>query len=697
VVRAVGMVSLTVLLAGSAVMGATGPVTAVLNGLRVTLDADSGGLRGLYYDGPGQLLDGDEAPGLIDLAYPIPQFEPLRLATRYSHGAHIESGAGSVLIRYDRLGLSRAFALPGGVSATVSLTADQDGRSINMECVVENHSDTAVRQVAFPDFAGLLPVAGVDNTILKTGGFGSAPFRELVETDQDQFYAQSNAFREYTCGGMFQPMWMRWLDLGGLNGGLSLFPRQWGWDPRHSVLVHLSPHTGRLRLMCLHAVEVPPGGRWQSPQFVLTPHRQGWARGIEVYREFARAHIKREWPVAEHVRRGLGYRTAWMCQNQPEDPAGDAIWRFRDLPGLAREAKEHGLTEMVLWGTHPGFEPPLPEPFPTLGTEREFADAVAEARGLGVNVAPFISVLGVKRKWGARYGLQVPETGGWTYHTELVPQLNPSYAGQYACASVATDNPLWQQDVLDSCRRLIDLGITSISWDQYLSVPTEPNIPTLTAQIRRLAKAKDPESTFSGEELNNIEVDCNYLDYTWNWGGYLDCQAYTSVFPGPRRNVNNNHSLWTAYRCLLDNLYMNVFTAKPGGVNGSARISDYPDFSAALKRCARLREEFVRYFTDGTFLGNCVLAEPSPGVHVTGYVLPGRALVLVHNEGAPRAVTVHHCLPEWLPSPSGAYRLRAHSWDGELLNRAKCPTTDTTLTTPVVGPGQVMAYEFLAR
>jgi len=64
----------------------------------------------------------------------------------------------------------------------------------------------------------------------------------------------------------------------------------------------------------------------------------------------------------------------------------------------------------------------------------------------------------------------------------------------------------------------------------------------LTARIRDYARKVDPESSFSGEELWNIEVDCEWLDFTWNWGGYRDCQAFVNAFPAPRPNVNLNRS-----------------------------------------------------------------------------------------------------------------------------------------------------------
>ncbi len=659
------LLALLTAMGASNVQAAESTLDVTLNGLHISLDAQTGGVVKLSYDGPGTLLETDrEGAGLIDLAYPVPTFEPLRLATRFSRGAEISHLGNSLTISWPRLGASRSIEAKGAVSAKVRLDAAPDGRSVLVSCEIHNGSDRPVRQLLFPDLNGLLPIAGVDHTYLKTGGFGSAPFRELKLSDSDEFYGQTNAYREYKSGGMFSEMWMRWMDLGGLNGGLSMFPRLWGWDARSSLLIHLSPTTQKLRLMCLHDIRIEPGQTWTSEEWVLTPHRSGWAKGIEPYREFAREHIKRVATVPNHVRKGLGFRSVWMCQNQPDDPAGDAIWKFSDLPSLAREAKENGLDEMVLWGTHPGFSLPTPKPFPHVGTEAEFAKAVADCRKLGVNVAPFISVLQANKATGPRYGLAVPETGGWTYHTDLIPPFNPPYAGNYACAQVDTANAQWQADVLGFCKHLVDLGIPSVSWDQFWASQKEPNIQTLTAQIRAYSRARDAQSTFSGEELWNIEVDCDYLDYTWNWGGYRDCQAYTSVFPAPRHNININRSVWEVKRGFLDGLYLNVWPTKPGGVNGSDWIRNNAALSRALKECAKLRERFVDYFAEGTFIGGCILTEECPGAHVAARVLPGRVLVLLTNEGADADVTLHYDVSPWVASASGRYTVHAYDADG---------------------------------
>jgi hypothetical protein len=155
-------------------------VEGALNGLKVVVDEKSGSLRRLEYPGVGTMLEA--APGhgsLIDLAYPVPQFEPFRLAARFSTGAEVRVSKGSVEVAWKALGPSRHFELEGRVAATVRLREHDDGRSVVMSCIVENHSPIAVRQVLFPDLRGLQPFAGEQGTKFRTAGFAARPFQEL--------------------------------------------------------------------------------------------------------------------------------------------------------------------------------------------------------------------------------------------------------------------------------------------------------------------------------------------------------------------------------------------------------------------------------------------------------------------------------------------------------------------------------------
>lgn len=688
----------TLVLGGPAMCAESGDITATLNGLQITLDADNGSIVGLDYPGPGKMLRSSrERAGGIDLAYPVKDFEPLRLASRYSRDARITVTEDAVVIYWPKLGPSRdCFPVEGHVSATMRLVAAPDGRSVIMTAEVRNESKNDVRQVIFPDFAGLLPFAGVSGTWFRTGGFGSLPFIELAPDDNKasiQYMIDVASYSvEHKSGGIFNDMFVRWMDFGGLNGGLSLFPKRWGWDPHLPVRLHLSETDGSIRLLCRHDVTIGQGEKWTSGEFWLTPHKYGWAKGIEPYRDWVRQNYRRDYSLPRHVKEGLGYRTVWMCQSQPNDPQ-DAIFRFSDLPKLARECKEHGLEEMVLWGWHKAFVIPMPPPYKHLGTEQDMVNAVKECRKMGVNVAPFISVLQANPETAPRFGLKVTDNNGWTYHTELIPRWNPPYATGFSCVQVGPLNKQWQEEVLAGCKHLVDIGITSLGWDQFWTTnDPPPNMISLANQIRSYAREHDPESTFCGEELWNLEIDSAVLDYTWNWGGYRDCRAFTSVFPTPRVNCCVSYSASTVKKAFADNLYLNVMPRKKESINGSDYIANYPEFSKALKQCAALRRQFLSFFTDGTLIGDCILSQPSPH-HVTAYVLPDRVLVVLLNQGASQEVALDLDLEPWLPSATGKYHAILYDEDGRQVSTASLVSPRWQAKTKTLGPWELALIE----
>ena len=59
--------------------------TVTLNGLEIGLDENNGGIVSLRYPNVGRILDTEAASaGLLDLAFPLADYVPMRLATRFS-------------------------------------------------------------------------------------------------------------------------------------------------------------------------------------------------------------------------------------------------------------------------------------------------------------------------------------------------------------------------------------------------------------------------------------------------------------------------------------------------------------------------------------------------------------------------------------------------------------------------------------
>lgn len=450
--------------------------------------------------------------------------------------------------------------------------------------------------------------------------------------------------------------------------------------------------------MCEHKALIRPGEKWSSPEYVLTPHRHGWANGIEPFRTWVKENVQRPHPMPKHLRNTLGYRSVWMAQQYaPADPGGSTVvWHFRDLPSLADECRAHGLNEMVLWLWQP-WEIPN-QPAPELGTLAEFNHAIAECRAKGVNVSLFVSVMTMLNPIPAKYG-QADGREDWGYHTDFIPMLRPYY-GQASRGSFADPNhPGWQADITASLLKMVERGWTSITWDQALHKPAAPNLETLFAKVRAAASEKDPEATFAGECLNNLDLDSRWLDYTWNWALFdqqMDWRALVNAYPTPRFNVNVGTSPRAVKQLFADHLFLNVLPSKPDGINGSARITDHPELANALKVCAKLHKQFETYLEDGLLVGDSILSEPCREARINGYLLPDQALIVMLNTGTqPRSISFATAMAPWLSSPSGRYVVTAYDESGATRATRVELKAAWKETTRVLAPNELALFEIV--
>ena len=321
-------------------------------------------------------------------------------------------------------------------------------------------------------------------------------------------------------------------------------------------------------------------------------------------------------------------------------------------------------------------------------------DAVAGCKKIGVNVAPFITVM--KAGQMPEKGMLKPNTSNYIYDPEFVPQMNPPYAVAGNASMVFSSNKLWQQDVLFSSKHLVGMGVASFSWDQFFSDGPGHYLDTLVTQVRKMAKGKDPQSTFSGEAGTNMEYECDYLDYTWNWdyNDGCDYRALISSLQGPRINLNIDRSVSEAKIGFADNLYLNIWTRKPDGINGSDYIYNHPELSSALKQCARLRKQFLNYFVNGTFIADCLLSKDCPDAHVSAYTLPKSMLVIVINKKNKKEITFRSNIEPWLKSVTGRYKIKQYD-DGTLTKTTSINKSQWTQKTPLMKTLDICMYELV--
>jgi hypothetical protein len=692
-------------------------VECTLNGLRLTFHGNSGSLLRMEYPGVGVLLKAEsERASIIDLAYPYhTTFEPLRMASRFSTGVAITKTSDSVVLHWDSLGMSWDYTreLPGRVSATVTFRAASDGRSVLVNCVIRNDSENTISQVLFPDFWGIQPIGGEADFEFRCCGFAKKPFVDLKRPERGDaapYYENHvSGTLQTSSGGYFptSPMIARWFDLGSLKGGLSVFHRVWSrdwentppkWNSVETVWMRLHERDKTYRVACLHDVEIEKGERWESLDYVITPHRHGWAKGIEPYAHWVRQNLERPWPMPRHVREGLGCRTVWMLKQYFDNP-GSVVFRAEDLPALAKEAKEHGLDEMVVWtyggGTH--ILPP-DSPHPSIGSREDWLNALQACKQIGVNPSLFVSIVTLYSPTAEKLGLKVDESVSWTYHPESIPMFQAKFGTLFRGAWANQDDKRWQDGVLELLRRYIADGAPSICWDQFCESGSKPNLAPLISEFRNLARAADQESTLSGESLGDIDMESRYLDYTWDWHcwppfGFGDVRPFVNAYPAPRLNCNVDRSAVDVRYCFIDNCYVNVMPSEPESVNGSSWINNYPELSKTLKQCARLRRQFIDYFVNGRLVGDCVLRRSCAGARVNAYLLADRAMVIVMNQSRRRPVAFSYDLAPWLTPVAERYEVEIVGMDSESIEK-RVANASARFETPVIGSDEFVILEF---
>jgi len=651
--------------------------------LRVRVNLETGGILGLVNQETGTVyLDCEsEMAGPIDMAQPLTDFEPFRRGSKYGSTPQISDEEGTLRIHWDNVaGSLRGFQLDGAVSVTVTLSVEENNDVI-LRANVSNQTREPIRQVLFPFLPGLLPFCGEKETHTRTLWHNIAPFPYLknlarfaknFRKDRSAWWSFSK-YNSNEMGGS-SVYKSRWVNYGGLKEGLSLHHQKWSYDPYCDMFQSLSPDGKSFCLCFEHRVDIAAGEEWDSGNFCLTPHRGGWVEGLEAYEKWISEHQKREFPLSKSVKEGLGMRTVWMCDQHPQDPK-DVMWKMTDLPDIAREAKEYGLTGIHMWQWQDQFVLPLPPPLETVGTEDEMAEAAKQCNDLNVRLIPMIEWSSLNKESLEAHGQKYDENGAtsWMGHHDMVPRFNPYYSagGWGSVTPIDCNNERFLGEVLTSWKKLIDMDAGSIFWDQFWSTSKEPNHYTTAIQGVRMAKEKDPDSLFIVEDFHNPEGVSDIADLFDATHFAQDTEAYLHAFRDCRPYwLIDQNRISQLKKLFANNMFFEVGPTSHKIVTGSDTIHEHPELAAALAECNTLRQQFLPFFTDGTLVGDCVLNEHSKCFHVAAHTLGQELLVFVVNldeeERATEELTFN--VADWLNVNNG-YQSTQYNPHGDVVNK----------------------------
>lgn len=571
------------------------------------LDRKSGGLVRATAEDGREFIVGTGGRGLVRIAAPLPDY-PSHYVELGAHGTPaLTEKDGKVTLVHEQLTTRHATL---NVRVEVDIEPRPEGLVLRTRII--NGSDIRLPQIAFPQLLGLMPVGGVEDTRIRMSRGVIHPLRDLTMSPDDATFLDIPLQRYYGYGAFENSM--KWLDFGAASaGGVTMYGR----DPRYSAQGLLVERPGRKAqttdLRWIHMPLIEPGETWESGDFVLLLHEGDWHAGARAFAEFARPTYPYNAP--RHIREALAIRSMWAAVRNADKPEGG----LDRIVEIAREIAdpELGVAELVVW--HWWQKNGLPLILdPRLGAEEDLSAVLAKCRDLGVPVSLFVSHHLLRDtdetppEWRHLNAALQPVQDDWTYGRDFLPRWRVPFMGTHAMMRGSALAKGWRETALKAYEHLLDLGATSICFDQFWSW-FEPNFSKhrdgrpdaegdrlleFGRKAKELIRGRNPDGTFSGEMPTEMKVPI--LDYTWEWRNAeeLDDDApFRVVFPEVRLNANVNEHPRGALYGFAEGGLINIM---PGNMH-SYRLADCPDLRRTLVQLAALRRRFLRYFTEGEY------------------------------------------------------------------------------------------------
>ncbi|GGD89664.1 DUF6259 domain-containing protein [Paenibacillus nasutitermitis] len=487
--------------------------------------------------------------------------------------------------------------------------APTNGGGIRVRMTLDNRESCTVPQIQFPCLRRV--AEGLDHNktrfVLARNSFDL--FKELsVPAGDTTFYdLKLKKFMTYPFSFDFS---MKWFDINDGDNGISVYSEDASADIQGVHLERPARDSLHVNAEWCHFPYSEPGRKWESPAFVVTPHRDGWLEGIKPYKTFANQQFP-ELETSKLLTSGIGYLTLWM-----REPFDDSkIYKmYRDIPAAAKEAKRCGLNELVLWFTiDKNFG--LPLAFSDMhGSLEEWKEAVRETREIGVNVSVFISCNLIPPHIGDKEWYVLNPSGcsrgdNWTYDWDFTPSFQPMIdSSGYAIYSCPASKS-WRAGYEQTVRNFREAGIHSICYDQLFVVdpcfnPEHDHKPgethNLLYDIMRSYKeedrAADPHATFSSEFIS--DVSSSFQDYTWEWHT-SEPHPFKYVFPRNYCNIMIDRDTGRAVQGVIEGYMLNVYPDFGRGLLG-----DHPEVMSFLQKLHSFKGHWDRFFNSGEYKYN---------------------------------------------------------------------------------------------
>lgn len=193
---------------------------------------------------------------------------------------------------------------------------------------------------------------------------------------------------KYSCGGLC----MSWMDVYDKDGGVYFACHD---APENPCALEVSTY-GESRPGLIFSIGYEPytdaGATYRSPDAALYFHNGDWHEGAKFYRNFRLPQIKKS---ADIIPEWTNESAALFAHYDFKYQNGNIVHKYKDIPELAKQAKETGICHMLFAGWHyGGFDNGYPTYYadPELGTEEELINGIKYAKELGVHVTFYMNL-----------------------------------------------------------------------------------------------------------------------------------------------------------------------------------------------------------------------------------------------------------------------------------------------------------------
>jgi hypothetical protein len=412
------------------------------------------------------------------------------------------------------------------------------------------------------------------------------------------------------------------MDISGAGGGLSYNKYEQRPSPHILTFENATYERDDICLTWAWAtgVFVEPGQTWTSGEFGVGVHQGDWHVTADRFRAWMAGWWKFcDTPKALRERIGLFHVHAHGF-------SGERHHEFSDMPAVARDAKRHGIRDLMIWdNTASVYYRPDRGDFWEMPSarEKELKQALAEVRAQGVSATAYVN-----------WRLACEYNSTWPKLKPLVQQSlfgvglfgfpcgtmdggnygDPGYEmGSHALCCGADGYRPYANRVLE---RTFDLGFDAISvdqaseWNYCLSrdhghaSPWEAWKRTYEwfAEVTRAVRGRNPAS-YTLAEMPDL-YNTQHIDLWWNWmwreSGWAILPVFRYVMPAmiPVWCIDENQRDVLAEAFAIGS-FLAVATRDMTG-----RLSDAPELAAQIKRLAALRKATAAYVSHGQFLDN---------------------------------------------------------------------------------------------